>query len=99
MAGCMKLNIDAASVMLLEKVLTLLCPTTSLPPRLNLMLAQQVVLAVRARSFNALEGPILRDISSLLERLGNVSCRFIYRSCNSAAHSFARFVFLGNDLY
>ncbi|PON64686.1 Ribonuclease H-like domain containing protein [Trema orientale] len=58
--------------------------------------AQNVVLALQEKTFNALEGPVVRDISRLLERLGNASCRFTCRSCNAAAHSLAQFAFHNN---
>ncbi|POO00893.1 Ribonuclease H-like domain containing protein [Trema orientale] len=58
--------------------------------------AQNVVLALQEKTFNALEGPVVRDISRLLERLGNASCHFICRSCNEAAHSLAQFTFRNN---
>ncbi|PON52350.1 Ribonuclease H-like domain containing protein [Trema orientale] len=58
--------------------------------------AQNVVLALQEKTFNALEGPVVRDIYILLERLRNANCRFTCHSCNVAAYSLAQFAFRNN---
>ncbi|PON82575.1 hypothetical protein TorRG33x02_216600 [Trema orientale] len=54
-------------------------------------------VAVHERiKFKALEGPMVRDISRLLDRLRNASYRFTCCSCNAATHNLAQFAFLNN---
>ncbi|PON41741.1 Ribonuclease H-like domain containing protein [Parasponia andersonii] len=58
--------------------------------------ARNVVLALQAINCNALEGPVVRAISKILERLGSTSYRFTCRSCNAVAYGLAQFTFHNN---
>ncbi|PON98012.1 hypothetical protein TorRG33x02_060860 [Trema orientale] len=53
--------------------------------------AENVISIIESRSPLAMESPVIEDIYFLLSQLENVSCKFIPRSGNMAAHYLARF--------
>lgn len=52
--------------------------------------------AIQAKNFSNVEGPFIKDISSLLAELGNAQCQFTPKMSNEAAHMLITLVFHNN---